>query len=134
VDEEHARLRFEAQRFLLTPLSDLKHTAVNGHEIRDPVALQPGDKVGFGDFEFVFEQTPIQALNTLDPKLGAPFPLSAPVLLELDPDRNEQDTDLTNGLNPTSLQLTNAAGAHLLRRLIRPKIEEELASHLRTFN
>ncbi len=56
VSRRHARLFFEAQRFMLADLGSANGTRLNGQVIGGSAILQPGDRVQLGEFEFVFEE------------------------------------------------------------------------------
>jgi hypothetical protein len=53
VSRRHARLDWEADRWLLTDVGSTNGTRVNGWRVRQPVLVQPGDYVMFGTAVFV---------------------------------------------------------------------------------
>jgi CRP-like cAMP-binding protein/pSer/pThr/pTyr-binding forkhead associated (FHA) protein len=55
VSNRHARLLFEAGRYLLADLGSSNGTFVNGQRIENRAVLSEGDNLRFGDFEFVLE-------------------------------------------------------------------------------
>jgi NHLM bacteriocin system ABC transporter ATP-binding protein len=55
VSRRHARLFFQAGQVILQDLGSANGTLVNGHLLTTPLALQPGDRVQLGEFEFSFE-------------------------------------------------------------------------------
>jgi len=66
ISREHARLVLAADGVWLEDLKSTNGTWINGQRITKPVALQPGDRVSFASFVFLFSGTalePVEAGN-----------------------------------------------------------------------
>jgi CRP-like cAMP-binding protein/pSer/pThr/pTyr-binding forkhead associated (FHA) protein len=110
VSRRHAKLFYEAQRFLLVDLGSTNGTVLNRQVIGSPVFLQPGDRVQLGDFEFVFEELALTSPNGHSNGHAAEqiVKLSEPVMLKLGSGEGvlaEDEADKEAG----SPQLTEAA-------------------------
>ena len=67
VSRRHARFALEQGRFAVTDIGSANGTKVNGLEIDGLTALQAGDQVKIGDFEFIFEEVSLS--ETEEPTL-----------------------------------------------------------------
>ena len=56
VSRQHARIREEAGEYRVVELGSANGTFVNDQKVADPVVLQDGDRVRFGEVEFVFRR------------------------------------------------------------------------------
>lgn len=80
ISRRHARLFYEARHFFLSDLGSANGTRHNGLEVTEPVVLQPGDRLQFGNFEFVLQE------ETSDSEVSSnslPLPLVEPVVYRL---------------------------------------------------
>ncbi|NWJ48212.1 MAG: FHA domain-containing protein [Chloroflexi bacterium] len=55
VSKRHAILVYESGRYVLTDLGTSNGVLVNGQDIKRPIALNGGDRLKIGQFEFIFE-------------------------------------------------------------------------------
>jgi hypothetical protein len=58
VSRQHARISWQAGRYVLEDLGSTNGTYLNGVQITSPQPLQPGDTVGMGQAVLVFEAQP----------------------------------------------------------------------------
>ena len=56
VSRQHARIREEAGEYRVFDLGSANGTFVNDQKVADPIVLQDGDRVRFGEVEFVFRR------------------------------------------------------------------------------
>ena len=63
VSQRHAKILYEAHHFILVDIGSTNGTTINGTKITQPAVLGPGDQVGFGEFEFLFEEAPSSENN-----------------------------------------------------------------------
>jgi pSer/pThr/pTyr-binding forkhead associated (FHA) protein len=56
ISRQHARIRVDDDQFLLFDLGSANGTYVNDQPVEEPVALQDGDRVRFGEVELIFRQ------------------------------------------------------------------------------
>ncbi len=80
ISRRHARLFYEARHFFLYDLGSANGTRLNGREVTEPVVLQPGDYLKFGNFEFVLQE---ETFNSEVSSNSLPLPLVEPVVYRL---------------------------------------------------
>ena len=54
VSRKHVRLVADDPHFTISDLNSANGTKINGHQLTNPVSLQPGDAIKIGDLEFLF--------------------------------------------------------------------------------
>ncbi|MDX9719514.1 MAG: FHA domain-containing protein [Myxococcota bacterium] len=75
VSGRHARITFESGRYTLVDLNSTNGTYINGTRILAPSPLQLGDRIGFGSYVFVFDDSIVrhfglsQSTVAFDPSL-----------------------------------------------------------------
>lgn len=82
VSRRHARLFFEAHRFLLSDLGSANGTRLNGRDVTELAVLHPGDHLQFGDFEFILQEAEPDSEASSN---SLALPLLEPVVYQLDP-------------------------------------------------
>lgn len=82
ISRRHARIFFETHRYMLSDLGSANGTRLNGREVLEPVVLQPGDRLQFGDFEFILQEVEAGSVASSS---SMPLPLVEPVVYQLDP-------------------------------------------------
>lgn len=80
ISRRHARLFYEARHFMLSDLGSANGTRHNDREVTEPVVLQPGDRLQFGNFEFVLQE---ENANSEATSHSLPLPLIEPVVYRL---------------------------------------------------
>lgn len=67
LSRHHAEIRFETGNWILRDSGSANGTTLNGSRVENPVTLQPGDRIAFGDCELVFERpSPSEELSLED--------------------------------------------------------------------
>jgi putative peptide zinc metalloprotease protein len=122
ISRRHARLFYEARHFFLSDLGSANGTRHNGREITEPVVLQPGDRLQFGNFEFVLQE---ESIDSEVSSKSLPLPLVEPVVYRLSPVEfpkeaaPDSDGSATQTVHPTPRQDTTATPpiSHPLRNI-----------------
>jgi CRP-like cAMP-binding protein/pSer/pThr/pTyr-binding forkhead associated (FHA) protein len=80
ISRRHVRLFYEARHFFLSDLGSANGTRLNGREVTEPVVLQSGDRLQFGNFEFVLQE---ETTGSEASSNSLPLPLVEPVVYRL---------------------------------------------------
>jgi len=60
VSRQHATIKVEGEAFRLFDLGSANGTFVNGQRVRDPIVLEDGMTVRFGEVEYVFKRIALE--------------------------------------------------------------------------
>jgi predicted component of type VI protein secretion system len=78
ISRRHARILYQASRYLIEDLGSANGTFVNGRRIETPTVLRPGDVIDFAEYVgFTFEAAGLTNNTLVEPRDAAPAPHQA---------------------------------------------------------